>query len=114
MLDRIPKVNQLLKEEISKILLEELEHSVSSLVTVAFVETSRDLKNATLWVSLLANDKEKEKILADLEIITPQIQKSINKKLFMKNVPKISFKEDKSILYAEHIGELLEKSKNEE
>jgi len=113
MSDRIPKVNQLLKEEVSKILLEELEHSVSSLITITSVETTRDLRSATLWVSLFADDKEKEKILKDLEKITPQIQRAINKKLFMKNVPKISFKEDRSILYSEYIDKLIEKSRNE-
>jgi ribosome-binding factor A len=102
--NRIQKVNGLIKEEVSKILLTELgEHK--GLLTITAVETTPDLRHATIWYRYLGGEEaEIEKLLKGKQ---RDIQQEINHKFTMKYVPKISFRFDKSGEYADRINELL-------
>jgi len=56
---RIEKVNQLVKEEVGKIILRDLDVSKNTLLTITSTKTSSDLKHATVFISTI--DKEKAK-----------------------------------------------------
>jgi len=92
---RIERVNQLLKQEISGLILRELEFSKDVMVTVTEVDTSSDLRQARIKVSIMPFLKA-EKILKVLNSQIFNIQKALNQKLKMKVVPKIKFELDKS------------------
>lgn len=106
---RIEKVNQLLKEEISKF-LEECHRKEHGLITVTSVETSSDLKHATAWISIF-DESKKEEILEELKEIIPGLQLELNQKLTMRRVPKVSFEIDRSEKHVQRIEELLRKEK---
>lgn len=108
---RLEKINQLLKKEIGQILLKELDFA-DVLVTITTVETSVDLKQAKIMISVLPFEKS-QKVL---EILNRQIfdfQQILNKKLKMKSVPKIYFKIDEGGKQQAKIIELLNKIGNE-
>lgn len=107
MSNRIRKVNELLREEVSKIISEKLDRD--DFVTVTAVETTEDLKHAVIWVSILS---EEEKTFKDLLSVRPEIQRGINEKLFMKFVPKLEFKIDHSQAAVAKIEELLKEDGN--
>lgn len=106
MSNRIRKVNELLREEVSRSISENLDRD--DFVTVTAVETTEDLKHATIWISILT---EEEKGFEDLLAIQSEVQKDINKKLFMKFVPKLEFKIDHSQEEVERIEKLLREDK---
>jgi len=110
---RIDKVNELLKQEIGKILLTEFEFDPGMMVTVMSADTSDTLETATIWVSVYPEGRSG----SALEILNKrigEIQKLLNKRLALRFVPKISFKLDRSEKYASEIGELFGKiEKNE-
>jgi ribosome-binding factor A len=60
MTNRIPKVNELIKREISRMILREIEFPIGALVTVTRVETSSDLKESSIYISVLPDNKEKK------------------------------------------------------
>lgn len=92
---RIEKLNSLIKEEISKILLRELEFPKNAIVSVTYVKTSADARFATAGISVLPENKEAF-VLKKLQNQIAEIQKMLNRKLIMRYVPKISFKIDKT------------------
>lgn len=104
MSNRINKVNQLLLEELAKLIREELGEK---LVTVLAVDTSADLKNAKVWISVFGQNEEE--ILKELEDKTVFFQSFLGKKLFIKNIPKLSFFVDKSSQRIAKIEQLLKK-----
>jgi len=55
---RIDQVNQLVKEEVSKLILREIELSKDAIITVTRTETSSDLRHATVYISTLFKDKQ--------------------------------------------------------
>jgi len=105
---RIEKVNQLLKQEVGELILRELEFSKDVMVTVTNVDTSLDLSQAKIMVSIMPEIKA-DKILRVLASQVPNLQKALNHKLRMKNVPKIKFNLDKSEQRADRIERLLRK-----
>jgi len=104
---RIDKVNELIKQELSKILLEEIEFNNGALVTILSVDTAKNLDSAKIWISVLPNGKTRE-VLNHLSKEIGNIQRILNRKLKMRFVPKISFKIDKSEEYADNIRKVFE------
>jgi ribosome-binding factor A len=109
---RIPRVNQLIKKELSQIILREIEFPREVLVTVTRVETSVDLNRARVFISCLPEIQSKE-ILEILNRQIYEIQQKMNKRLKMKFVPRIEFVEEKKTKEAGRIEEILEELKKE-
>lgn len=110
MSDRVYKINELIREEVSTSLLREMtDHK--GIVTVTAVETTPDLRYSTVWYRIIGgDDKVIERILADREKV---VQKTINKRLSLKHVPKISFRYDKSGQYVDNINRLIEEANDD-
>jgi ribosome-binding factor A len=87
---KLEKLNELIKQELGKILLEEEEFGQGVLVTILGAETSQDLHQTTIVVSVWPNEKS-EKILNKLSSHIFFIQQMLNKKIQMHPVPKIRF-----------------------
>ena len=105
---RLAKINELIKQELGKIILENEEFGQGVLTTVMEVETSLDLLHANVFVSVYPTRAGKTVI----EILNRHIfglQQGLNKKLKMRPVPKIRFVLDKTEAEAEQIGKIVEK-----
>jgi len=110
---RIQRVNQLIKKELGQILLREIEFPRDVLVTITRVETSVDLNQARVFLSCFPEDKAKQ-ILGILSWQIYDIQQKLNKKLKMKFIPRIEFREERKTREAGQIEEILEELKKEE
>jgi ribosome-binding factor A len=108
---RLERVNELLYREISQLFLRELDFQ-NALVTITKVETSVDLRESKIMISVMPMEKT-QTALQVLEKNIFDLQQIINKKLRMRPVPKIIFKIDESAAKAQYIEELLQKAKEE-
>jgi len=105
---RIQKVNELLKRELGKILLKELDISKNILLTITHVETTGNLIESNIFVSTIPEKQEKETLkFLNKEIYN--IQQLLNKRLYMRPVPKIKFCLDEQLRQASEIERILEK-----
>jgi len=122
MTKRILKVNELIKREISQILLKEVEFPKEVLVTVTRVETSVDLNQVKVFLSVMSapdgnkvsETGAKKQATNILQILNRQIydiQQMLNKRLKMRPIPRIRFVEEKKTEEAGRIEEILEKIK---
>jgi len=109
---RIPRINKLIKQEVSKILCREVDFPKDVLVTVTRVEATPNLIEAKVWISVLPENK-KNNVMEILNRQIYNIQQKINRLLQMRPLPKLRFVEEKEIQEADKIEELLEKIKNE-
>ncbi|MCK5490733.1 MAG: 30S ribosome-binding factor RbfA [Candidatus Pacebacteria bacterium] len=106
MSQRIEKINTLLKQEVGKALLSEMNFPLDVLVTIIRVNVSKDLRYADVFISVLPFEKKDETKKALKEKIY-FIQKKINKKLVMKPLPRIVFKIDETGEHVQKIDELI-------
>lgn len=102
MSQRLRKVNELIKHLVANS-IEKI--GIHGFVTVKAVETTRDMKHAVVWISVLADNEDE--VIAEIEGKRQEIQMEINKKIKAKNVPAIHFKLDHSEKHAQKIEELL-------
>ncbi len=107
---RIEKVDQLIKKELSGIILKELNFPRDLLVTLTRVEVSSDLREAKVYVSVLPAGKGKD-VLQTLDSFLYLLQQKLNKRLQMRPLPRIVFKKEEKTGEAGRIEELLEKIK---
>jgi len=109
---RIQRVNELIKQEVSKLLLREIEFPKDVLVTVTGVKTTPDLKESKIFISIFP-EKNESKISDFLNRKIYLLQQKINKRLRMRPIPKISFFQERKTAEAGRIEEILEKLKKE-
>ncbi|MFH1181257.1 MAG: 30S ribosome-binding factor RbfA [bacterium] len=111
MAKRVSRVNELIKEEIAKIIFRELDLSPDILVTVTRVETSVDLEDSSVFISVWPGDKLQ--IVVDiLNKMIYSLQQKLNRKLRMRPIPKIKFLKEKLTVEAGEIEGILEQLKN--
>lgn len=108
MSDRALRVNELIRKELSRMLLTEVELSDGCLVTILGVDTSKDLKHANVWFSVLP-EKLGGTALKKLRQCQSHLQYLINKELSMKPIPKLSFRLDQTEVEASKIEGLLDR-----
>ncbi len=108
---RIERLNELIKRELGKIILREVEFPKNVLVTITRVETSSDLSDSNVWVSVFPEDQT-ERVFKILNYKIYNLQQKINKLLKMRPIPKLNFMREKEIKKADKIEELLEKVKH--
>jgi len=112
MSERIQKVNELIKRELSQIILREMNFPRDVLVTIIKVATSSDLSLASIYISVIPSEKTK-KIVHDLKKNIYNLQQLLNKRLRMRPIPKIRFLEERGTSEAEKIEQIFEKIKVE-
>lgn len=114
-IDRLTRVNELLKREIASILERRLLERGNNfvLVSVTEVNTSVDLRNSTVFISIFGNDLAlKEKLMKEIEKSRPMIQKDIAKNLKFKHTPVLNFRLDKRLEKGDSVIETLNKSQD--
>ncbi len=107
---RLEKINELIKRELSKILLEEGESEPGTLVTILEAQTTLDLREAAVFFSVLPTAKS-ERVFNNLSARIFFIQQLLNKKLRMRPVPRIRFVLNTTESESQKIDGLLEKIK---
>ncbi len=104
---RLDRVNQLIKEEISTLLQRELKDPRLGFVTVTEVETSKDLRAAKVFVSVLGSEEQWASSLKALVSARGFVRNWLKQHLDLRVIPELHFKPDHSIEHAARIQELL-------
>ena len=107
MADRMRRVNEAVREVVSARLVEGVKDPRIGFVTVTSVDTSTDLRQARVYVSVLGSDEERAETLAGLESAHGILQQAVATELRMKRTPTLQFVFDESIDRGMRITELL-------
>ncbi len=104
---RIERVNQLIKEEISRVLQRELKDPRLGFVTVTDVGVTKDLRSAKVYVSILGSEEQWRASLAALDSARGFIHNWLRQHLSLRVTPSLIFRPDRSMAHAAHIQGLL-------
>jgi len=112
-MDRMDKVNQLIKREVGKIVQMELQDPRIEFVTITNVDVSRDLRHARISFSVLGDEKQAERALRGLDNASRYIRKVIGQRITIRYTPEIQFVLDNSIRHSANIEKTFEEIHNE-
>ncbi len=86
----------------------ELKDPRIGFVTVTGVETSTDLRHATVFVSVLGSERKRERSLAGLDAAHGVLQGRLAKELRMKRTPQLTFQYDPSVAEGVRMSKLID------
>ncbi len=104
---RIEKLQELIKQEMSKMLLKELKDPRIGFVMVTDVEMTGDLREAKIYVSVMGGEEQVKSSLEGLNSALGFIRREIGHRIRLRFTPEISFALDTSLDYGDHIQKLL-------
>ena len=104
---RIEKIQELMKQEISKIILQELKDPRIGFVTVTQDEVSRDLSLAKVYISIMGSEEQIEGSWKGLQSSLGFIRREVGHRIRLRITPELRFVLDKSLDYSDHIQKLL-------
>ena len=107
---RLEKINELLQQEISDLLLKHVKDPrLEAFITVTEVKTSSDLKNAQVYVSILEDDRARKEALRGLESAKGYIRRELATRLTLRYVPHLTFHLDVSMERAARLIDIMNK-----
>jgi len=113
---RLAKVTSLLKKEITLILQNDLENDLirDQFVNISKIDLSGDLQHCKIYITSTAKDKLKKEIVANLNNSKSSIRYILGKRIEMRRVPEIIFKEDVVLDKGLSVLKLLDELKNKD
>lgn len=107
-----------LAEEIKRDIMDIIRHDIhdpriDTLVSVTDVEVTNDLSYATIYVSRLGNNDERENLLEALKKASGFMRTLLSKRLKTRTVPELRFALDNSLLYGAKIDGILNELEKE-
>ena len=104
---RLARVAEILKRELSTVILREVP-SDGSLITVNSVDVSPDLRNAYVFVGVLGTAAQQKQALERLEQHRVVMQAETAKRVVLKFTPHLHFKLDESIERGSRVLDILD------
>ncbi len=105
--EKTEKLNEVVKNELSKIIAKEIDLPPGVFLTITEAETSEDSSESKIFISVFPENKISE-VLKILNREIYGLQQILNKRIKIRFVPKIRFLEDKRLKEAQKIDTLLE------
>jgi ribosome-binding factor A len=106
MSQRVAKIESLIQQVVATALVNVLETDAAA-VTVTRVDAAPDLRNATVWIGVLGDEKTQNRIWSHLEKEQYVLQSALGAKLTTKFVPRLHLRRDNGGEYAAEIDRLL-------
>jgi ribosome-binding factor A len=109
MVDRQRRLGQLLKQEISDMLLREIKDPRIAFASITSVDVAPDLRHAKVHVSVLGNERErKSSTIAGLRSAASFIRRELGQRLRLKYIPELRIVYDDSIEEGSRILSLID------
>ena len=111
---RVDRINGLLREEISSLLMREIKDPrLNALLTITQVITSPDLRNAKVYLSVLGNHEDNVNALQGIRSAATFLRKQLRERLRLKYIPFLTFEIDDSLENSDHIFRLMDQARLE-
>ena len=110
-IDRVRRVSELVRRQVSQFILRELADEGLGILSVTAVDMSRDLQQATVFVSPLARGPDIDSILITLEENVPAVRRDLAQSLHLRRVPHLTFRYDESVERGRRLTKMIDELK---
>jgi ribosome-binding factor A len=107
---RMRRVDEAVREVLSAAITQEIKDPRVGFVTVTAVETSPDLRHARVFVSVLGDERQRERSMAGLRAAHGFLQRRLSEELRIKHTPSLDFLYDDSVDRSLRIQSLIEET----
>lgn len=107
MTERMRRVNEAVRQVLSEAVVE-LKDPRIGFVTITGVETSPDLREARVFVSVLGSERKRKHTLMGLEAAHGVLQARLGRELRMKRTPQLAFEYDPTVERGVRMSQLID------
>ena len=105
---RTERVNDLIRDELSDLLLREVrDPRLGVLISITRVEVAPDLSNARVFVSVMGDEAEQDAAMKALNAAAAFFHRELKKRVELRRVPFLTFRLDTSIAKGAEVLSLL-------
>lgn len=101
------RVSSVIKEAISQVLQRKVSDPRLEFVTVTDVETTADLRQACVYVSVLGDVEDQEQTLEALARASGFMRRELGQRVYLRYVPDLTFRLDLSLERGQRIERIL-------
>ena len=106
---RIERINFTIRKELGTLLSENInDPRFSTMTSITNVDTSPDLSNARVYVSIFGEESERISSMEALYSASNRLRNLLSKKIKIRKIPKLNFILDNDINYSSEINELID------
>ena len=106
---RADRINGLLRQEISLLLSREIKDPrLHGVISITQVQTSSDLRNARVYVSVMGDQETKDTALDGIQSAAAFLRRSLRDRLKLRYVPFLKFSLDESIEDADGVLRIMD------
>lgn len=105
--NRINKVNDQIKREVSSIIRDLKDSRVPLMTSVVSVNTTNDFYYAKVYVSVMGDELVQSKAIEGLKAAAKYVKHELGKRMELRRIPEIQFELDHSIEYGAKINKVL-------
>jgi len=107
MTERMRRINEAVRQVLSEALVE-LKDPRIGFVTVTGVETSSDLREARVFVSVLGSEQKRNRTLEGLAAAHGVLQARLGRELRLKRTPQLAFEYDPTVERGVRMAQLID------
>ena len=105
---RIDRVNELLRTEISHLIARGIKDPrVAGVITITEVVASRDLRSARVYVSVMGKEADQQAALEGIRSAASFLRRELRQRVNLRHVPHMTFVLDDSIQEADRVLRLM-------
>jgi ribosome-binding factor A len=105
---RAERISELVRDEVARILREDLrDPRIGGLVSVTRVDVPEGMRMATVFVSVLGTEEERESTMKALRRARPFVRRELSKTLNLRFTPEVEFIGDISIQRGQELTDLM-------
>ena len=106
--NRMRRVDELMRRELGSVCEREVVPQLDSLLTITGVKTAPDLRQATVFFSVLGDDAQKKQALRVLLRARRTLQREVAARIALKYTPVLEFRFDDSIATGDRVLQIIE------
>jgi ribosome-binding factor A len=110
---RTIRINQLLREELSRLVQVEIKDPRVRSVTITRVDATQDLSYADVYVRTLTDDAPVEEAISGLESAEGFVRRRLGRELHLRRIPDFRFHADRALEHVQRIDSLLDEALGE-
>jgi ribosome-binding factor A len=110
---RTIRINQLLREELSRLVQVEIKDPRVRSVTITRVDATQDLSYADVYVRTLTEDAPVEDAIFGLESAEGFVRRRLGRELHLRRIPDLRFHADRALEHVQRIESLLDEALGE-
>ena len=110
---RTTRINQLLREELSRLVQVEIKDPRVRSVTITRVDATQDLSYADVYVRTLTDDAPVEEAISGLESAEGFVRRRLGRELHLRRIPDFRFHADRALEHVQRIDSLLDEALGE-